>query len=1073
MMPRSFFAALACMVAAHAQAALTVADLRCDWAVNPLGVDSNPPKLAWKLESPDRGARQTAWQVRVASSPEKLAAGRADVWDSGRQDGDTQLQVSYGGRALQTGEQVFWQVRAWDSAGQPSAWSAPAKWTMGVVRPEDWQASWITDPELERTTRSRLGFSTPPVADEHTPKWVVLDLGRDYPIETVGLHAVVHTVNERLGFPRWFKVELSRHADFRESTVIADHTSDPINMWFTRMILPVEDITARYLRLSVPRLRMMEEDQGGRLQGRLALSQIEVRSGGENVAVGAKVTASASLENDTWSAQALVDGLALPAPGSRAAGTLRLRREFDVRAGLERATLFVSGLGHYTLGVNGRGVADEDLLKPGWTEYTKTIFYDTHDLTAHLRAGRNALGLTLASGMYNVPYAPGRYTKFVGPPRALKAIAQLRLEYADGSVKTLVSDRNWKADPGPVTFAHIYGGEDYDASLETPGWDAPSFDDSAWTRAAETAGPGGELRGISQAAPPLRVHETLAPVAVRELRPGVKVYDLGQNTALIPRLRVRGPAGATVKILPSELVHEDGSINPRSTHGSKTEAGWNYRLAGRPGGETWQPAFFYHGARYLQVELTAPDGALPPVVEKLAGFVFHTSSTASGHFATSSDLINRIRQLIRWAQRSNLVHVLTDCPHRERLGWMEQYHLNGPALRCEFDLTRLYGKTFGDMADAQLASGLVPSITPEYVRFDGYFRDSPEWGSAIILAALQQFVWTGDDTLLRRHYEAMQRYFDYLASRAENEVVSHGLGDWYDLGPGHPGVSQLTPIPLVATAIFYEDARAMQAIARHLGRTADAERYRRRAESIAEVFNETFFNPDKAAYATGSQAAQALPLVLGLVPDAQSDAAVANLVQAVRNADNVATAGDVGYRYLLNALAGSGRSDVIFDIINQTEKPGYGYQLAHGATSLTEAWDANPNSSQNHFMLGHAMEWFYQHLAGIAPDPGAPGFGRVIIRPEPVGDLKWVEASVDSVRGKIAVRWTRDADRFHLEVTVPPNVRASVQLPAGPGAAIMEGGRPITMNADVVSANLVNERPAFEIGAGHYSFEVR
>jgi hypothetical protein len=417
--------------------------------------------------------------------------------------------------------------------------------------------------------------------------------------------------------------------------------------------------------------------------------------------------------------------------------------------------------------------------------------------------------------------------------------------------------------------------------------------------------------------------------------------------------------------------------------------------------------------------------------------------------------------------------VITDCPHRERLGWLEQYHLNGPALRCEFDLTRLYAKTFGDMADAQLPNGLVPSIAPEYVRFDGYFRDSPEWGSALILAAAQHLVWTGDDTPLRRHYPAMQRYFDYLSSRADREIVSHGLGDWYDLGPKNPGVSQLTPIPLVATATYYEDARAMETIARHLGKMSDAERYRRKADAIAEAFNAAFFNPDTAIYATGSQAAQAMPLVLGLVPDAQREAVIANLVQAVRTAGNVATAGDVGHRYLLNALADHGRSDVIYEIIHQTEKPGYAYQLARGATSLTEAWDANPNSSQNHFMLGHIMEWFYQRLVGLAPDPRFPGFGRLVVRPEPVGDLVWAEASIDTVRGKAALRWERKGGALRVNVTVPANVKASVQLPADRGATITESGNPVSNRSDLLSLGTINNRPAFEIGSGDYEFEIR
>jgi alpha-L-rhamnosidase len=1059
-------------IAVSASADLITTGLRCDWAVDPAGIDSAPPHLAWNLSSVDRGARQVAWQVQAASSREALLAGRADAWDSGRREGDAQLQIPYEGRPLQTGEQVFWRVRAWDAPGAAAAWSEPATWTMGVVKPEDWKARWITDPALQEKTRPWLGFSTPRVTDENTPQWIALDLGRVQIVDRIVLHAIVHSVSERLGFPRWFKVEVAASPDFHDATVAADHTADPVNPWFTRVEIAVPARGVRYVRLTAPRLRMLSEDGGDELFGRLALSQIEVCGAGRNLAVGAAVTASASLEENSWSARAVVDGLGLPGANPRAASTLRLRREFEVGPGLRRATLFVCGLGHYTLGVNGAPVGDEDLLKPGWTDYSRTCLYDTRDLTARLHPGANALGLTLASGMYNVPDIPGRYTKFTGAPRALKALVQLRLDYADGRVETVVSDPGWKVAPGPITFSHVYGGEDYDAGRDRAGWTLPGFDDAGWTAAIATTSPGGTLRGASESAPALSAHESLAPVSLRTLRPGVEVYDLGQNAALMPRLRVHGPAGAAIKITPSELLHPDGSLDTESTHHGSAESTWNYRLAGQVGGEAWMPSFFYHGARYLQVERTAPAGAALPVIDRLEGVVVHSASPAAGRFSCSNELFNRIHTLVRWAQRSNLVSVLTDCPHRERLGWLEQYHLNGPSLRAEFDLTRLYTKTFGDMADAQRPNGLVPSIAPEYVRFDGDFRDSPEWGSTLILAAWQQFVWTADDTPLHRHYPAMQRYFDYLTSRAKDRLLSYGLGDWCDVGPKRGGYGQLTPAPLVATSIYYEDARALERIAGHLGRTDDARRYAAAATEIAASFNRAFLDAKTGVYATGSQTSQAFPLVLGLAPPDRSAAVLARLVQAVRDAGNGTTAGEIGYPYLLRALTRGGRSDVIFDLVGQTTRPGYGYQLAHGATSLTETWNATPHASQNHFMLGQVIEWFHQGLAGLAPDATAPGFAHVIVRPQPVGDVTWAEANCDSVRGPIAARWERSGRHFRLIVTLPANVRASVQLPAAAGAVITESGLPLAGRTDVAAAGSVDGRPAFEIGAGRYVFDV-
>jgi alpha-L-rhamnosidase len=745
------------------------------------------------------------------------------------------------------------------------------------------------------------------------------------------------------------------------------------------------------------------------------------------------------VEPGGWQARWITDpDLVRPGPNPRANGTLLLRRPFAVRAGLRRALASVCGLGHYEMTVNGARVGT-GLLTPGWTAYDKTCLYDTHDLTPSLRAGDNAVGMVLGSGMYSVQ--PGRYVKFTSAFRPLEAIAQIRLEYADGTVGVVGTDRQWRVAQGPIVFSNVYGGEDYDARLEPRGWDEPGFDDSAWTAPAVVEAPARQLRGASYASPPFRVYETLAPVTVRELRPGVAVYDFGQNASMMPRLRVRGPAGATVKMIPAELLKADGSVDRGSSGGG--EAWWSYTLAGRPEGESWFPRFFYHGSRYLQVERSAPQGGAPPQVESLESVVVHSDSPPAGEFACSSDLFNRIRTLVRWAQRSNLAHVITDCPHRERLGWLEQYHLNGPSLRYETDLARLYAKTFADMADAQRPEGLVPDIAPEYVVFDGGFRDSPEWGSAIVLAAWQHYVWTGDDTPLRRNYDAMKRYVAYLAGRAEGDVVDHGLGDWYDLGPKPPGPSQLTPIALTASAIYFEDNQALTKIAASLGREDDVRRYTEAAGRIKAAFNRRFFDSARSIYATGSQTAQAIPLVLGLVPEEHRARVLEALVRDVRAHGDGTTAGDVGYRYVLRALAEGGRSDVIFDMNHQSERPGYGYQLAKGATSLTEAWDANPRSSQNHFMLGQIIEWFYGDLAGLAPDPAFPGFKRARIHPQPVPGITWARASHESPRGRMSVAWRWDGATFSLDMELPPNTSAEVRMP-GRGARrvfVIESGR--------------------------------
>jgi len=653
-------------------------------------------------------------------------------------------------------------------------------------------------------------------------------------------------------------------------------------------------------------------------------------------------------------------------------------------------------------------------------------------VTSLVKQGSNVVGVLLGNGMYRVH--PGRYTKFTGSFGTLKALVHLRLEYEDGTTEIIGSDRGWRAHAGPITFSSIFGGEDYDARLLDPTWANAEYDDGSWPAARELDGSGIAVKGMTSAAPPIRTFEELPLRQLSSPDAHTVVVDTGQNASIVIAARVHGARGSVVRITPAELLHSDGTVDRGSAGGG--DAWWQYTLAGTGQTEEWSSHFFYQGARYLQVtRFKGPDGALP-VVENLRAFVVHAASPAIGEFSSSNDLFNRIYALVRWAQRSNMVSVLTDCPHRERLGWLEQYHLNGPALRYDFDLARLYRKGMGDMADSQLPNGLVPDIAPEYTVFEGGFRDSPEWGSAYLLAAWQQYEWTGDVELLRTHYEGMARYVDYLGQRASGSIVSHGLGDWYDIGPNPPGVAQLTPVPLTATAFYYADSKVLARVAAVLGRQADADRYNTLAAAIRAAFNARYYDAKAHSYATGSQTANAIPLVMELVPDADRSNVIASLVEDVRRHGNALTAGDVGYRYLLRALADAGRSDVVFDLNSQAERPGYAYQLKRGATSLTEAWDADPKSSQNHFMLGQIVEWFYRDLAGIGQEARSVAFERIVIAPQPVGDITSVRASVNTIRGRIASEWTQTNGQFVLTATIPANATATVSVPARSAAEV-------------------------------------
>ena len=459
-----------------------------------------------------------------------------------------------------------------------------------------------------------------------------------------------------------------------------------------------------------------------------------------------------------------------------------------------------------------------------------------------------------------------------------------------------------------------------------------------------------------------------------------------------------------------------------------------------------------------------------PVVQSLEGVFIHADSPAVGTFASSNPLLDRINALVRWAQMSNMVSVMTDCPHRERLGWLEEDHLNGPSLRYDFDMAPMFAKVSNDMADAQLSNGLVPSIAPEYVQFGASspdvrnaFGDSPEWGSSMVLVPWQQYEFDGDLSLLRRHYDAMAHYVAYLESRAKDSIVDYGLGDWEDIGPQRP------PPALTATAFFYQDTVVLAKTAALLGKAADAARYTQQAAQIREAFNARFFNRATHEYTSGSQCANSIPLVMGIAPTDARPAILENVVTDVQT--NGLTAGDVGYRYLLQALAEGGRSDVVYALNNQSDRPGYGMQLARGATSLMETWDAQRSSSQNHFMLGQIIEWFYHDLAGIQNDGSSAGFEKIAIKPAIVGDLTWARADYDSVQGRISSGWKRDGSRVTLNVTIPPNTTATVWVPATAPEAVTEGGKPADKSPGVKFLRMEDGCAVYAVGSGAYEYE--
>jgi hypothetical protein len=738
------------------------------------------------------------------------------------------------------------------------------------------------------------------------------------------------------------------------------------------------------------------------------------------------------------------------------------RKELIVDKKIANATLSVCGLGQYEVFINGERIG-QSFLSPGWTDYDKTCLYNSFDVRNQLQQGKNAVGVIVGNGFYNINRE--RYRKLVIAYGYPKMICKLRIEYSDKTATELVSGTDWKTAPSPIEFSSIYGGEDYNAQLEQPGWARKNFDDSGWKPALQVKGPSGKLTAESDH--PVTVNRIIQVRSIENVAPGKYLYDFGQNASGILELKVRGQRGSVIKLTPGELITPGKEINQKA---SGSPFYYTYTLKG-DGVEVWRPKFSYYGFRYIMVEGAVPEKRdskrdLPVIVQL---DMLHTcnSSPRNGEFSCSNQLFNQIYSLIDWAIRSNMQSVVTDCPHREKLGWLEQTYLMGASVHYNYELYNLYRKTIRDMMDAQTAEGLVPDIAPEYTHFVGGFRDSPEWGSAAVILPSMMWKWYGDSSIVREAIPMMQKYVDYLGSRATNGILAHGLGDWFDYGPKSPGEAQLTPKAMTATAIYYYDIQLLAEMMKICDQDDESKRMESLAKTVRKSFNDRFFNERTSIYATGSQTAMAISLCVGLVEEKNRAAVLSNLISTIGQSNNALTAGDIGFHFLVKALEEGGASQLLFNMNFRNDLPGYGFQLKKGATALTESWPALEEVSNNHLMLGHLMEWFYTGLAGIKQGEGSIAFKDIVIRPEIVGDITWVKAGYISPYGKIGSSWEKIGNNLEMRVDIPANTHATIIFPLLIDNKVTENGK------DIVLSKSDNERYFCEVGSGSYLFKMK
>ena len=1073
--------------------------LRCEYLVDPLGIDSASPRLSWEMNDTRRGAMQQAYQILVADRPELLDSDVGNLWDSGRVASDQSNQVAYAGAPLRSRLRAWWKVRIWDREGRASPWSESARWSMGLLQPQDWAAKWIGDAAPPPpVTPAHNGYHSELASSADAAKWVAIDLGEPTRVSAVRLFPArpIDWTRDTPGFlfPLRFRVEASDAADFARPTVLVDQTSqdvaNPADQPQTYRFAPV---TCRHVRLVVTRLAMRNQGQYG-----FSLAELQVLRGDENVAMGKPVAAFDSVEHHHWSARRLVDGdtVSHPIRGMDALPAPTLRKAFDVPAGsrVERATVYVTALGLYELHINGQRVGDH-LLAPEWTDYHKRVQYQTYDVTGLVRAGRNAIAAMLGDGWYAgriglaADQADGRIRALYG--RQPRLLLRLEIERAGGATQAVVSDESWRSTTdGPIRAGDLLDGETYDARRDMPGWDAPGFDDSSWRAVAagdpfalagEPAGRAAKL--VAQPSQPIRVVRELRPVKLTEPRPGVFVFDLGQNMAGWCRLSVRGEAGTTVTLRHAEVLNPDGTIytaNLRSA--AQTD---RYTLRGG-GPETFEPHFTYHGFRYVE----ATGLKRRPRRDALVGRVFHSALPETGRFECSSPMLNRLMANIVWTQRANTMGIPTDCPQRdERLGWMGDILAFAQTACFNMDMAAFFTKWLPDVRDAQADDGRYPDFAPHPFNPNARCSGVPAWGDAGIVVPWCAYVNYGDRRVLEQQFESARRAVEFVRSSNPGlcwvERRGNDYGDWLNADTlqlaGWPRGGAEVPKDVFATMFFYHSTDLLAKMAAVLGRSDDQRRYAQLAQDIRAAFLKAYVAPD-GRMKGNTQAGYAIALHFGLIPESLRPAAAGFMREAFATYRGHISTGFHSTICLMQELTRNGRADEAYRLLHNRTMPSWGYAIDHGATTIWERWDGyvegrgfqDPGmNSFSHYAIGSVGEWMYRCIAGINPDESRPGYQHIIIHPYPGGGLKWAGAEYDSMYGRIASRWKRRGNRLALDVSIPANTSATVFVPAADAAYVTESGQLASRAAGVQFVRMEDGAAVYEVGAGRYHFEAR
>jgi len=1042
--------------------------LRCESLDNPLGLDEKQPRLSWIVTSSQRRQKQTAYRVLVASQAELLKQDKGDLWDSGKVASDETTSIVYAGKPLGEHQWCHWKVKVWDKDGRESEWSEPAAWSMGLFAASSWSAQWIG---YDKSRKLSL-----PDAPFEGAQWIWFPGDKDKPpAKGQRLFVTTFSLPENT---RVDKAELLITANgrywFNVNGKLASASTPGIDSWDRPRL---DDITT-FLKPGANDVRIGVETPSGGAAGLLVKLDVSTADGKAHTLVSNASWKTTDQPGENWhnrpldvsqwpASQVLGDYGAAPWGKLKYARLILpppayLRTTFRVAKPVRSATLYATALGLFDLHLNGKRVS-EDRFNPGWTDYTKRVYYRAYDVTAQIRAGENALGAILGDGWYSGYIGWKRIRDHYGKQPRFRG--QLHIEYADGSTDVIATSSGWKAATGPIREADFLMGETFDARLAQNGWDAPGFDDKKWDEVVT----GAELEPLVQhhPGPPVRSVAEFRALKINEPKPGVYVLDLGQNFAGVPRLTVSGQPGQVITLRFAERLNPDGTLYTTNLRDARVID--TYICRGEDL-EIWEPRFTFHGFQYMEINGLKS----APSENTVVGVALSSDTPVVGRFGCSDPLLNKLHSNIYWTQRSNFIDIPTDCPQRdERLGWTGDAQVYIRAATLNTDVQAFFTKWLVDLEDGQRGDGQFPMVAPVKVAGDD---GGPAWADAGVICPWVIYEVYGDRRELERHYPAMTRFIAFCQTRSTPDLLPpkqfHCFGDWLSINAD-------TPKDVIYTAYFAHSTDLTARAAEVLGKSEDAAKYRALFDKIKASFNRAYVG-DEGRIKGNTQAVYVLALAFDLLDPDKAKLAARHLVDDIEARGGHLSTGFIGTKDLMLVLSKVGRSDVAYGLLFNETFPSWGFSIKQGATSIWERWDGwtpekgfqDPGmNSFAHYSFGAVYQWMVENIGGIRSD--SPAYKRIIIAPEPGGRLTSATTSYRSIHGQIETSWKKEANGLALNVTVPANTSATVLVPAAQASEITEGGKPLDSAEGVKLLRMEADHAVIAVGSGNYRFAAR